>query len=189
MNQLHLVTVGISLLTNFERASGLPREKALRRTRALDDFLAKDPRAASAEINALAGRLGGLDAIADGLGVSLVYTETLEGRATAGALRRFLKSRGVAVAEIKLPGIEMPAEKRADTDIAARAAVAGLQTLREKAAEHVRKMRRQQPDLPIAFNVTGGYKAEVAVLYGLGRELGIPVYYLHETYRAVLELP
>jgi putative CRISPR-associated protein (TIGR02619 family) len=41
----------------------------------------------------------------------------------------------------------------------------------------------------IQFNATGGYKAEVAVLYELGRALRIPVYYLHETYKVAITLP
>lgn len=36
---------------------------------------------------------------------------------------------------------------------------------------------------------TGGYKAETAILYGLGCGLGIRVYYLHETYRVPIALP
>lgn len=189
MNELHILTVGISLLTNYERASGVPREKARRQIKALEEFLARDPCAASAEINALAARLGGLERIGPEIAVTLVYTQTEEGRATAGAIHRFLKARGVTVAEIKLPGIELPSEKKSDLAAVRRAAEEGLRLLRDKVAGHVRKMRRQSPDLAVAFNATGGFKAEVAVLYGLGRELGIPVYYLHETYRTVIELP
>ena len=50
-------------------------------------------------------------------------------------------------------------------------------------------MKQQHPDLEIALNATGGYKAETAILYRLGCELGLPVYYLHETYRVAITLP
>lgn len=36
---------------------------------------------------------------------------------------------------------------------------------------------------------TGGYKAECAAVYALGRSLNLPVYYMHETFEAVVELP
>lgn len=189
MNQLHVMTVGISLLTNYERENKVARAEVLRRARALDPFLAADPCAASAEINALAARLGGIAAIGADVAVSLVYTQTRECMTTAGAIKRFLKSRGVLVREIKLPGVERPGESRAEIRAAVRAAENGLRLMRGKIAQHVAKMRKQKPNLQIFFNATGGFKAEVAVLYGLGRELGIPVYYLHETYRTVIELP
>jgi len=39
------------------------------------------------------------------------------------------------------------------------------------------------------LNITGGYKAECAVLYELGRTLRLPVYYLHETFQVAVALP
>ena len=41
----------------------------------------------------------------------------------------------------------------------------------------------------LELNCTGGYKAECAVLYELGRTLRLPVYYLHETFKVAVELP
>ena len=101
----------------------------------------------------------------------------------------FLKQRGVEVAEIKLKDIGVPANPQADPAEAARLAEAGLIRLYDKLEAHVRKMKQQHPDLEIAFNATGGFKAETAILYGLGCDLGIPVYYLHETYRVPITLP
>ena len=53
MNQLHIVTVGISLLTNYAKANNLPLEKVLRHHRQLAEFIKADPRAACSEINSL----------------------------------------------------------------------------------------------------------------------------------------
>jgi hypothetical protein len=39
MKQLHVITVGISLLTNYAHANGIPVEKALRRSKDLPGFL------------------------------------------------------------------------------------------------------------------------------------------------------
>ena len=72
---------------------------------------------------------------------------------------------------------------------AARLAEAGLMRLYDTLEAHVRKLREQHANLEIAFNATGGFKAETAILYGLGLELGIPVYYLHETYKVPIVLP
>ena len=44
-------------------------------------------------------------------------------------------------------------------------------------------------NLEVALNITGGFKAEAAILYSLGCELSIPVYYLHETYKVPITLP
>lgn len=189
MKQLHIVTVGISLLTNYEKDTGIGREKALRHAKAVAAFLDKNPTSASAEINALNSRTGFLNHKTDCLGVALVYTHTEEGKLCATTIRKFLLSRGIKVVEIKLPRIELPADGRVDLKLAQDMAGNGLRDLRAKVSDHVRKMRKQNCDLRVEMNVTGGYKAETAVLYGLGRDIGAVVYYLHETYRTVIELP
>jgi len=56
MNQLHIVTVGVSLLSNLAKANNLPLENALRRHKQLAEFLKADPRAACSEINSLDAR-------------------------------------------------------------------------------------------------------------------------------------
>ena len=84
------------------------------------------------------------------------------------------------------PGAVNPAPEPAE---AARLAEAGLMRLYDTLEAHVHKLRKQHPDLVISFNATGGFKAETAILYGLGCDLGIPVYYLHETYKVPIVLP
>lgn len=54
---------------------------------------------------------------------------------------------------------------------------------------HVAKLPDGQPGLRIEVNITGGYKAECAVLYELGRALRLPVYNLREKFRVTIELP
>ena len=191
MKQLHIVTVGISLLTNYAKASNLPLEKVLRRHQQLAGFLKADPRAACSEINSLDARTGLLRKKLKGLAVTLVYSTTTgqEGRLAARLVGNFLKQRGVEVAEIKLKDMGVPANAQADPTEAARLAEAGLIRLYDKLEAHVHAMKKQHPELEIALNATGGYKAETAILYGLGCELGIPVYYLHETYRVAITLP
>ena len=191
MNQFHIVTVGISLLTNYAKASNLPLEKVLRRHKQLEEFIKADPRAACSEINSLEARTELLRKKNKGLAVTLVYSATAgqESRLAARLIGNFLKVRGVEVAEIKLKDIGVPANPQTDPAEAARLAEAGLMRLYDTLEAHVQKLRKRHPDLEIAFNATGGFKAETAILYGLGCDLGIPVYYLHETYRVPIPLP
>jgi putative CRISPR-associated protein (TIGR02619 family) len=191
MNQLHIVTVGISLLTNYAKASNLPLGKVLRHHQQLAKFLKADACAACSEINALEARTGFLRKNGKGLAVTLVYSATAgkESSLASRLIGNFLKQRGLEVAEIKLKDIGVPANPQAESAAAARLAEAGLLRLYDKLEAHVEKMRQAHPGLEIAFNATGGYKAETAIVYGLGCALGIPVYYLHETYRVAITLP
>ncbi|MBI2928888.1 MAG: putative CRISPR-associated protein [Verrucomicrobia bacterium] len=191
MKELHVVTVGISLLTNWGRASNLPLDTVLRRHKQLAEFLKADPRAACSEINSLDARTGLLRRRSKGLAVSLVYSATAgqESRLAARLIGNFLKQRGIEVTEIKLKDIGVPASPQAKPAEAARLAEAGLMRLYDKLEAHIHKMRQLHPDLEISLNATGGYKAETAILYGLGCDLGLPVYYLHETYRVPITLP
>jgi putative CRISPR-associated protein (TIGR02619 family) len=191
MKHLHILTVGISLLTNLAKAGNLPLETVLRRHKQLAEFLKTDPRAACSEINSLDARTGFLRKQNKGMAVTLVYSATTgqESRLAARLIRNFLTLRNVEVTEIKLKDIGVPANPQADPAEAARLAEAGLMRLYDAVEAHVTKLRKQHPGLEIAINATGGYKAETAVLYGLGCEMALPVYYLHETYRVPITLP
>ena len=191
MTQLHIITVGISLLTNFAKANNLPLEKVLRLHKQLAAFLKADPRSACSELNSLDARTGFPRKKLKGLAVSLVYAATAgrESQLTARLLANFLKQRGVEVAEIKLKDIGVPANAQTDPAEAARLAEAGLIRLYDTLEAHIGKLRKLHPDLEILLNATGGYKAETAILYGLGCDLGLRVYYLHETYRVPITLP
>ena len=191
MKQLHIVSVGISLLTNYAKTNNLPLAQVLRHHKQLAAFLKADPRAACSEINSLDARTGLLRKKNKGLAVTLVYSATpgRESILTARLIGNCLKLRGVEVNEIKLADIGVPANALAEPGEAARLAEAGLIRLFDKLESHVEKLRQRHPDLEVALNVTGGYKAETAILYSLGCDLGIPVYYLHETYKVPITLP
>jgi putative CRISPR-associated protein (TIGR02619 family) len=74
-------------------------------------------------------------------------------------------------------------------EFAARECAASLADLRQRVIEHITRLQRTAPPPRIELNCTGGYKAECAVLYELGRTLRLPVYYLHETFKVAVELP
>ena len=189
MKELHIVTVGISVLTHFMRANNLKLPETLKRVPAVAKFLAEAPQERCAEINSLNARLKLLPKPPQGLAVALVYSQTAEGRMAAGLIERFLRHLGVAVTKLQLASIDLPGLAGADAAVAQQLAERGLSKLRGKVTEHVAKMRRQHAGLVIQFNATGGFKAETAVLYELGRALRIPVYYFHETYKVAITLP
>lgn len=184
----HIVTVGISLLTNFARDRGLKPEDALRQHKAMLDYLRTDPRKASAEINSLDSRTGFLAGKTSGLAVTLVFTTTPPGKCVASLLEKELKARKVAVHKLPVRGVDAPAQDFT-LDFAAREAAAALADLRKHVVEHIARLQRATPPPRIELNATGGYKAECAILYELGRTLRLPVYYLHETFKVAVELP
>jgi putative CRISPR-associated protein (TIGR02619 family) len=188
MKSHHLLTVGISLLTNFAREKNLPVDEATRHHKAIAGFLRDDPRKACAEINSLDSRTGFLDGKAPGLAVTLVFTETGKGKLCVSLIEKELKRRKVVVHRLPVRGVDAPA-RDLTPEFAARECADALADLRLRVADHLARLRRAQPDLELLLNCTGGFKAECAVLYELGRTLRLPVYYLHETFKVAVEFP
>jgi len=188
MTQHHILTVGISLLSNFAREHGLPVGEAAKRHRAMAEFLHVDPRLACAEMNSLDSRTGFLSGGAPGLSVTLAFTTTESGKLCASLIEKELRIRKVTVHRLPVRGVDAPA-RDFTPEFAAQECAAALDDLRQRVAEHTARLRRAQPHLDIQFNSTGGYKAECAVLYELGRVLRLPVYYLHESFKVCITLP
>lgn len=187
----HILTVGVSLLQNFARSRTPPLDlaAALKHHHEVREFLRRDPRAASAEINSLHLRTGFLDPeCRKELGVTLVYTHTKEGKCACSLLEKFLKNRGVHVDKIPVKGFDNPT-RDFHPAVAQREALEALSQMRDRLIRHIARLRNRSRKAEIQINVTGGYKAEVAVLYELGRALRLPVYYLHESFRTCVTLP
>jgi putative CRISPR-associated protein (TIGR02619 family) len=187
-NQHHILTVGISLLTNFARERGLPLEAAVKQSKAIAEFLRTDPVKASAEINSLQSRTGFLSGQAPVLNVTLVFTATAMGKSVTSFLEKELKRRKITVHKLPVRGFDAPA-RDFTPEFAAAEAAAALADLRQRVIDHIARLWKSQPNLPIQLNCTSGFKAECAVLYELGRALRLPVYYLHETFQVAVELP
>ncbi|MDA1277402.1 MAG: putative CRISPR-associated protein [Verrucomicrobia bacterium] len=188
MKQHHILTVGISLLTNFAREHKVTVDEALKQHKAMADFLRAHPRQASAELNSLDSRTGFLNKPKPDLAVTLVFTTTGMGKQAASLLEIELKFRKVSVHRLPVRGFDAPA-RDFTPEFAARESASALADLRRRVIEHVARLQKAAPMPAIEFNCTGGYKAECAVLYELGRALRLPVYYLHETFRVAVELP
>lgn len=187
----HILTVGISLLTNYSKTNNvsLKSDELLRLHRDIRKFLFEEPTKACAEINSLNARTHFLSGRQARFGVTLIYTETKESKSVASLLESYLKNKGVTPCfKIPIKGLDKPA-KDATPEWAQQNVTEALSRLRSGVIEHIAKLRRQKPDIAIELNCTGGYKAEVAVLYEVGRTLRLPVYYLHETFKTCVTLP
>lgn len=194
--QHHIITVGISLLTNYrsKHNDGLPKEEqidrkvVLGRSLEVKKFLAENPRAASAEINTLEAKTDFLRGDKS-FSVSLVYSETDEGKTAASHLEDFLKEKNIRSTSLVLRDMTIPANEGGEPDAKRKAAEEGLREFRRRIADHVQRLKKQTPEPDILFCASGGFKSEIAVFYGLGKELGLPVYYMHEIYNIAIELP
>ena len=187
----HILTTGISLLSNFMNTQQprLSLSEALRRHKEVEKHFLDDPVASSAEINSLNARTKILAEKQPALGATLIYTETAEGKMVTTLLEKFLKKQGIApLYKIQVKSLDKPA-KDATPEWAQQNVTEALTSMRESVSNHITKLRKKAPRIRIELNCTSGYKAEVAVLYALGRELGVPVYYMHESFKVCIMLP
>jgi len=183
----HILTIGISLLQNFANSQKIEVAEAIKRHPQVKQYLLEDPRKASAEINSLDARTGFMNSGKTDLEVTLIRTETDSGKCVASLLENFLKSKRIKVHRIPVKGLNKPAGDFTP-EFAQREANEALTQMRESVARHIGRLRQNmRPE--IELNCTGGFKAEVAVLYELGRALRVPVYYLHETFKICITLP
>ncbi|GAB4122357.1 MAG: hypothetical protein Kow001_20400 [Acidobacteriota bacterium] len=177
MSRHIICTVGTSLLTNRDGrpwAGWNPRTPdPLPNAAHVGSWLAgADPVKASAETNTL--RV--LD-LSEGDSLSLLHSDTPEGRFCAEALGELYRSR---CRQVTL-------EQIGRLGYGAATFTAGLKSLVDIALRLAREARRQgrQP----LFCATGGFKAEIAFLNLLGVLLEIEVVYIHELHRELIRLP
>jgi putative CRISPR-associated protein (TIGR02619 family) len=182
--KLHIISLGTSILNNFDTRNPAPSK--LKTPLA---FLASDPAFASAEINSLDARTGFLTSskIAKSLTISLVYSSTAKGKKVATILRKFLKDKVAGVNTIPFTGFERAADTAYEPAMAQTMAEESLADLQTKIQRHIKKMRSVHDE--IQLNITGGFKAESAIIYRVGLDQKLPVYYRHESFQRCIELP
>lgn len=159
-----IATVGTSLLTNAERAGkGNDLQTYLRCT---------ELEKASAETNSLSRLLQAGDRIV------FLHSQTEEGKRAADALATFYRNNGY------------PAELQEVADLQYRESrfkMRGLRALVATLIETIRNERKQGRE--VLINATGGFKAEIAYATLVGLLFNVPVYYIHEVFREIIELP
>ena len=164
-------TVGTSLLSNYRRTH--PGEEP--GVDALARYLkGADPVAASAETNALSSpRLA-----EKGDELRFIASETADGRTCAEALRRHFAAQGASAGVAEATGL------RAKESVFRGAGLRGLVSV---IAQEIRAASRAGREPRI--NATGGFKAEVAYAALVGLLFRVPVYYIHDTFREIIEMP
>ncbi len=164
MTQLIINTVGTSLLGNAKRLNLESDPEIL-------EYLNRDPRAASAETNALDRLLEVNDRAV------LLYSQTAEGKRCAELIQAHVnKSHHCDIEEVK--GLSY-AEKGFVQH--------GLKNFVQALAKHIRDAKRAQ--LTPIINATGGFKAEIAYATAVGLVFKTPVCYIHEKFGDIVTLP
>lgn len=167
-----LTTVGTSLLTNFRRDRAISGDQ----TPTLDDlreYLAQTPaERASAETNSLMRLLQEDDYLV------FLRSETPEGQLCTEALQRHYQQLGYQCRVEEIPDLRYDAHQFK---------VRGLRALAATMARVVRQQKQQHRQ--VIINATGGFKAEIAYAVLIGQLFEVPVYYIHEAFKDIIEIP
>ncbi len=182
---IHLVTVGISIVTNAAHTgvlgSGPDDTVALaeagadaRVKAALVEATRRDPWGMSAELSAMRPYLeeGSVDA------AHLLPTATPACLLAAQVLEEVLQEDH----EVPVTRAEVPLAAEDDGSFAV-----SLRRLWDEVWGFVRERRAEGKD--VAINATGGMKPEFAAVYIAGSLAGVPVYYRHERFQRTVVIP
>ncbi len=162
-------TVGTSLLSNAARnlAIAVPGEKEL-----LHFINTTLPEQACAETNSLA------KLFKDGDRLLFLHSETQEGRLCAVVLSRHFRARDCECSLISIRDLSYQES---------RFKIRGLRSLVNSIIQTIVAERKKGVDL--ILNATGGFKAEIAYATLIGLLFDIPVYYIHEAFKDIIEMP
>jgi putative CRISPR-associated protein (TIGR02619 family) len=164
-----LTTVGTSLLNNAARTLAGQTPDA----RQLANFLRHTPAAAaSAETNSLS-RL-----VREGDRILFLRSQTDEGKQCAEALARHYAGLGYSSTVLEVPDL---------TYAESRFKIRGLRSLVATLSEQIHQERDQGRQ--VLINATGGFKAEIAYATLVGLLFNVPVFYIHEAFRDIIEMP
>jgi putative CRISPR-associated protein (TIGR02619 family) len=164
-----LTTVGTSLLTNAKR--DLKGEKPDQQQ--LANYVRHTPPdKASAETNSLSRLLQADDRIV------FLHSQTDEGKQCAETLRRHYEGEGYMAELREVPDL---------TYTESRFKMRGLRSLVATTIELIRRERAAERE--VLINATGGFKAEIAYATLVGLLFDVPVYYIHEAFREIIEMP
>ena len=166
-----LVTVGTSLLTNAERELD---EKANELSDAqIANYLRKtDPEKASAETNSLSKLLQ------EGDRIIFLHSDTKEGKRCAQLLKKHYERQGYTTETRRIPDLNYKES---------RFKMRGLRSLVSTLIECIQEEKKRGYE--VLINATGGFKAEIAYAVLVGLLFDLPVVYIHERFRDIIEMP
>ena len=181
-----ICTVGTSLLSNLGRLDGddtksnralvrAYREKNWSEVAALLCQYLPTERVCGAEINSINDLL--IDSHVEKGRLCLLPSDTTDGNNTATVLKEYFEKKGWQVTVNQIKDLRDDKSKAFQTR--------GLRNLAKAFGEHVREAGIEY----CAINATGGYKAQIAIAVLMGQALGIPVYYKHERFDAIIPFP
>ncbi|MBO8159679.1 putative CRISPR-associated protein [Thermosyntropha sp.] len=163
-----LCTVGTSLINNASRSHWKTSSAS-----ALSDFIKhKGEKTAGAETNSLSHILQEKDHIL------FLHSQTEEGYLCADALCRYYADRGFSVKSREIKGLTYTHNSFA---------LHGLRSLISALTDEIRISRRMS--IQPVINATGGFKAEIAYATLVGLIFQVPVYYIHELFQDIIEMP
>lgn len=166
-----LVTVGTSVLTNAERALGKKPDE-LSDAEIANHLRISEPEKASAETNSLS-KLN----LQKGDKIIFLHSDTPEGERCARLLRNHYECQYEAEVQ-RIPDLNYK-ERRFK--------MRGLRSLVATIIRLIQKEREQGRD--VIINATGGFKAEIAYAVLIGLLFDLPVVYIHEQFRDIIEMP
>ncbi len=166
-----ITTVGTSLITNARDSLGL--KDGMPTDQQIANYIRHAAsEKASAETNSLSRLL------VEGDSIVFLHSQTEEGLKCAEALRRHFAHKGYR------------AELREVKDLLyteSRFKMRGLRSLVSIIIDIIRKEKKQ--GRKVVLNATGGFKAEIAYATLVGLLFDIPVYYIHEIFKEIIEMP
>ena len=164
-----LTTVGTSLRTNAMRRLNVPEVQEQHLAAYLHATTAEQ---ACAETNSLSRLLQ------EGDRIVLLYSDTVEGHQCALALQRWYTTQRYSTDMAPIPHL---------TYTANHFKMRGLRSLVATLIALIRRERQQ--GRAVCLNATGGFKAEIAYATLVGLLFDVPVYYIHEAFRDIIEMP
>ncbi|GBC92902.1 hypothetical protein HRbin15_01379 [bacterium HR15] len=167
-----LTTVGASLLNNARRNLRRGSNEAVSLQELTNYLRQASPEEASAETNSLKRLLQ------EGDRIVLLYSDTDEGDLCANALKAFYSHQGYQVEIARVHNLNYTES---------RFKMLGLRSLVATLIEHIQKERKAERK--VLINATGGFKAEVAYATLVGLLFNVSVYYIHEAFQDIIEIP
>ncbi len=197
MKYLHIITVGVSIIENLKRAEKVENRpvgdnefwrEMLDDVQFLNDvyeFVTQDPKKNSAELNSFLNVVEKYKKSEHQ--VYFVGTKTPVNEICVRTLERFMKEHGYKIYNLQEVSGYFWEEEKFSHDYAVNEFVKGISILIDRLIYIARS--RKKEGYEVIFNPTGGLKAHVIACAVAGFLTGCPVYYIHEEFKDVVQLP
>lgn len=197
MKEFHIISSGVSILTNAQRAGVLPVEVRISdesywksildeptKIKEIKDFVSRDPYKHSAELNTFLRVIDGKNS--KDIEVYLFGTNTSSSELCRIVLEQILKEKGVKLyTPIEISGYFWEAQY--DSNYAIDEFKKGVSELLDRLIALGRK--KKEEGYKVFFNPTGGLKAHVIVTALAAFLIDADVYYMNEEFNDIVFMP